>query len=115
VVHGISDQLKLMLETIVSFRVPMDADKRKEIAIEYWRNFQPWFNAAYPQMQKTNTINTDRSFLATHSINFAHGEGRRYGLSTTPEILGEYEDIMLAPDQIDRINRTLENEGDWEA
>jgi integrase len=115
VVHGISDQLKVMPETIVSFGVPIDSAKRKEIAIEYWRNFLAWFNVAYPQMQKTNTINAYRSFLAAHNINFAHGEGKRYGLSTTPERLGEYKDIMLTPDQIDRINRTLENEDDWEA
>jgi integrase len=115
VVHGISDQLKLMPETIVTFGVPIDATKRKEIAIEYWHNFLAWFNTAYPQMQKTNTINTYRSFLAAHNINFAHGEGRRYGLSTTPERLGEYKDIMLTPDQIDRINRMLEGEDDWEA
>ncbi|MEO9364412.1 MAG: hypothetical protein ABI348_10980, partial [Nitrososphaera sp.] len=115
VVHGISDQLKLMPDNIVSFGVPVDAAKRKEIAIEYWRNFLAWFNTAYPQMQKTNTINAYRSFLSAHNINFAHGEGRRYGLSTTPERLGEYKDIMLTPDQIGRINRILENEGDWEA
>ncbi|MEM2140273.1 hypothetical protein [Nitrososphaera sp.] len=115
VVHGISDELKIMPETIVSYGVPVDSAKRKEIAIEYWRNFLAWFNIAYPQMQKTNTINTYRSFLAAHNINFAHGEGRRYGLSTTPERLGEYKDIMLTPAQIDWINRQLENEGDWEA
>lgn len=112
VIHGISDQLKLMPETIVSFGVPVDSAKRKEMAIEYWRNFLAWFNTAYPQMQKTNTINAYRSFLAAHNINFAHGEGRRYGLSTTPERLGEYKDIMLTPDQIDRINRRLEAESD---
>ncbi|MEM3159738.1 MAG: hypothetical protein QXJ74_03040 [Nitrososphaera sp.] len=115
VVHSVTDQLKLMPETIVSFGVPLDSAKRKEIVIEYWQNFLAWFNTAYPQMQKTNTINAYRSFLAAHSINFAHGEGRRYGLSTTPERLGEYKDIMLTPDQIDRINRRLEAEGDWEA
>ncbi|UVS69833.1 hypothetical protein [Nitrososphaera viennensis] len=115
VVHGMSDQLKVMPETLVSFGVPLDTMKRKEIAIEYWRNFLAWFNVAYPQMQKTNTINAYRSFLAAHNINFAHGEGRRYGLSTTPERLGEYKDIMLTPEQIDRINRLLEGESDWEA
>jgi integrase len=115
VVHGMSDQLKLMPETLVSFGVPLDSTKRKEMAIEYWRNFLAWFNIAYPQMQKTNTINAYRSFLAAHNVNFAHGEGRRYGLSTTPERLGEYKDIMLTPEQIDNINRRLEAEGDWEA
>ncbi|HEX7033602.1 MAG TPA: hypothetical protein VF172_11440, partial [Nitrososphaera sp.] len=115
VIHGISDQLKIMPETLVSYGVPIDSTKRKEIAIEYWQNFLAWFNTAYPQMQKTNTINAYRSFLAAHNINFAHGEGKRYGLSTTPERLGEYKDIMLTPDQIDKINRKLENEKDWEA
>jgi integrase len=115
IVHGMSDQLKVMPEVVVSFGVPIDATKRKEITIEYWRNFLAWFNTAYPQMQKTNTINAYRSFLASHNINFAHGEGRRYGLSTTPARLGEYKEIMLTPEQIDRINRMLENEGDWEA
>lgn len=115
VIHGISDQLKLMPETIVCYGVPVESTKRKEIAIEYWRNFLAWFNIAYPQMQKTNTINAYRSFLAAHNINFAHGEGRRYGLSTTPERLGEYKDIMLTPEQIDMINRRLDAEGDWEA
>ncbi len=115
VVHGMSDQLMVMPETIVSYGVPLDSAKRKEIAIEYWRNFLAWFNTAYPQMQKTNTINTYRSFLAAHNINFAHGEGRRYGLSTTPERLGEYKEIMLTPEQIEKINRRLESEGDWEA
>jgi hypothetical protein len=85
IIHGISDQLMVMPETLVSHGVPIDAAKRKEIAIEYWQNFLAWFNTAYPQMQKTNTINTYRSFLSAHSINFAHGEGKRYGLSTTPE------------------------------
>jgi integrase len=115
VVHGISDQLKVMPETLISCGIPIDETKRKEIAIEYWRNFLAWFNIAHPQMQKTNTINAYRSFLASHNINFAHGEGRRYGLSTTPERLGEYKDIMLTPEQIDRINRRLEIEGDWES
>ncbi len=115
IVHGMSDQLKVMPETIISFGVPIDSAKRKEITIDYWQNFLAWFNTAYPQMQKTNTINAYRSFLAAHSINFAHGEGRRYGLSTTPERLGEYKDIMLTPEQIDKINRLLESEGDWEA
>lgn len=114
-VHGISNQLKVMPETVVSYGIPVDSTKRKETAIEYWRNFLAWFNAAYPQMQKTNTINAYRSFLAAHDINFAHGEGRRYGLSTTPERLGEYKDIMLTPEQIDVINRKLEAEGGWEA
>jgi DNA-binding MarR family transcriptional regulator len=115
VVHAMSNQLKLMPETIVSFGVPVDSAKRKEIAIEYWRNFLAWFNVAYPQMQKTNTINAYRSFLSAHNVNFAHGEGRRYGLSTTPERLGEYKDVMLTPDQIDNINKRLEMERDWEA
>jgi integrase len=115
VVHGMSNELKVMPETLVSFGVPVDSARRKEIAIEYWQNFLAWFNTAYPQMQKTNTINAYRSFLAAHNINFAHGEGRRYGLSTTPERLGEYREIMLTPDQIDRINRLLEAEDDWEA
>jgi len=91
VVHGISGHLKVMPEIIVSFGVPIDTTKQKEIAIEYWRNFLAWFNIAYPQMQKTNTINAYRSFLAAHNINFAHGEGKRYGLSTTPERPGELE------------------------
>jgi len=39
IVHGISDQLKVMPETIVSYGVPIDATKRKELAIEYWQNF----------------------------------------------------------------------------
>ncbi|AIC17174.1 putative integrase family protein [Nitrososphaera viennensis EN76] len=112
-VHEISDQLKVMPETIVSFGVPIDAAKRKEIAIEYWQHFLAWFNSAYPQMQRTRNITTFRSFLSAHNINFAHGEGKRYGLSTTPEKLGEYKDIMLTPEQIDRINKRLENEGDW--
>ncbi len=115
IVHGISDQLKVMPETLVSYGVPIDATKRKEIAIEFWQNFLAWFNTAYPQMQHANTINAYRSFLASHNINFAHGEGKRYGLSTTPERLGEYKDIMLTPDQIDRINRKLEREKDWES
>ncbi len=115
VVHGMSDQLKVMPQTITSFGVSIVSAKRKEIAIEYWQNFLAWFNTAYPQMQKTNTINAYRRFLAAHNINFAHGEGRRYGLSTTPARLGEYKDIMLTPDQIGKINRALENEGDWEA
>ncbi|MEM2786465.1 MAG: hypothetical protein QXU32_10055 [Nitrososphaerales archaeon] len=114
-VHGISDQLKIMPETLVSYGVPLEAAKRKEIAIEYWQNFLAWFNTAYPQMQKSNTINTYRSFLAAHNINLAHGEGKRYGLSTTSERLGEYKDIMLTPDQIDKINKRLENEKDWES
>ncbi|MEM3136060.1 MAG: hypothetical protein QXW37_04965, partial [Candidatus Nitrosotenuis sp.] len=115
IVHGISDQLKIMPETLVSYGIPIDAIKRKELAIEYWQNFLAWFNTAYPQMQHANTINAYRSFLAAHNINFAHGEGKRYGLSTTPERLGEYKDIMLIPEQIDRINKRLENEGDWES
>jgi integrase len=115
VVHGMSDQLKLMPETIISFGVPIDSSKRKEIAIEYWQNFLAWFNTEYPQMQRTNTINAYRSFLAAHNINFAHGEGRRYGLSTTPERLGEYKEIMLTPEQIATINKRLENERDWES
>jgi hypothetical protein len=112
VVHGISNQLKVMPETIVSYSVPIDMAKRKEIAIEYWQNFLAWFNTAYPQMQKTNTINTYRSFLSAHNINFAHGEGKRYCLSTTPERLGEYKEIMLTPEQIAAINQTLKNEKD---
>jgi len=104
-----------MPETLVSYGVPIDAAKRKEMAIEYWQNFLAWFNTAYPQMQKTNTINAYRSFLAAHNINFAHGEGKRYGLSTTSERLGEYKDIMLTPDQIDKMNRKLENKKDWES
>jgi len=114
-IHEISDQLKIMPETVVSFGVPIDAAKRKEIAIEYWQNFLAWFNSTYPQMQRTRNINTFRSFLSAHNINFAHGEGKRYGLSTTPEKLGEYKDILLTPDQIDRINKQLQNENDWEA
>jgi integrase len=115
IIHGISDQLMVMPETLVSHGVPIETAKRKEIAIEYWQNFLAWFNTAYPQMQKTNTINAYRSFLSAHSVNFAHGEGKRYGLSTTPERLGEYKEIMLTPEQIDSINRRLETEGDWEA
>jgi integrase len=115
IIHGISDQLMVMPETLVSHGVPIETAKRKEIAIEYWQNFLAWFNTAYPQMQKTNTINAYRSFLAAHNVNFAHGEGKRYGLSTTPERLGEYKEIMLTPDQIEKINKRLENEGDWEA
>jgi integrase len=115
IVHGISNQLKVMPETLVSYGVPIDAIKRKELAIEYWQYFLAWFNTAYPQMQKANTINAYRSFLAAHNINFAHGEGKRYGLSTTSERLGEYKDIMLLPDQIDRINKILENKKDWES
>jgi hypothetical protein len=115
IIHSISDQLMVMPETLVSHGVPIDATKRKEIAIGYWRNFLAWFNTAYPQMQKTNTINAYRSFLSAHGVNFAHGEGRRYGLSTTPERLGEYKDTMLTPNQIDSINKRLEIEGDWEA
>lgn len=115
VVHGISDQLKEMPETIISFGVPIDSSKRKEIAIEYWQNFLAWFNTAHPQMQKTNTINAYRSFLAAHNINFAHGEGRRYGLSTTPERLGEYKEIMLTPEQISTLNKWFESKNDWEA
>jgi len=115
IVHGISDQLKAMPETIVSYGVPIDATKRKEIAIEYWQNFLAWFNTAYPQMQQINTVNAYRSFLAAHNINFAHGEGKRYGLSTTSERLGEYKDIMLTPDQTGKINKKLENEKDWES
>jgi hypothetical protein len=88
IVHGISDQLMVMPEMLISHGVPIEDPKRKEIAIEYWHNFLAWFNTAYPQMQKTNTINAYRSFLSAHSVNFAHGEGRRYGLSTTPERLG---------------------------
>ncbi len=112
-IHELSDQLKVMPETIVSFGVPVDTTKRKEIAIEYWQNFLAWFNTAYPQMQRIRNINTFRSFLSAHNINFAHGEGKRYGLSTTPEKLGEYKDIMLTPEQIDKISKRLENEGDW--
>ncbi|MEW6603187.1 MAG: cadherin-like domain-containing protein [Thermoproteota archaeon] len=56
IIHGISDQLMVMLETLVSHGVPIDAAKRKEIAIEYRQNFLAWFNTAYPQMQRTNTI-----------------------------------------------------------
>lgn len=115
VIHGISNQLKVMPETIISYGVPIDATKRKELSIEYWQNFLAWFNTAYPQMQKTNTINAYRSFLAAHNINFAHGEGKRYGLSTTSERLGEYKDILLTSEQIDRINKRLENENDWES
>lgn len=103
-----------MPETIVSYGVPIEMNKKKEIAIEYWQNFIAWFNTTYPQMQRTNTINTYRSFLAAHNINFAHGEYKRYGLSTTAERLGEYKDIMLTPDQIGKINKKLENESDWE-
>ncbi len=115
IIHGISDQLMVMPETLVSHGVPIDTAKRKEIAIEYWQNFLAWFNTAYPQMQKTNTINAYRSFLSAHSVNFAHGEGKRYGLSTTPERLGEYKEIMLTPEQIATINKRLENESDWES
>ncbi len=114
IVHGISDQLKVMPETLVSYGVPIDSTKRKELAIEYWQNFLAWFNTAYPQMQQINTVNAYRSFLAAHNINFAHGEGKRYGLSTTSERLGEYKDIMLTPDQIASINKRLEYENDWE-
>ncbi|MEM3094609.1 MAG: hypothetical protein QXX64_03115, partial [Nitrososphaera sp.] len=67
VVYGISNQLKVMPETIISYGIPIDAAKRKEIAIEYWQNFLAWFNTAYPQMQRTNTINAYRSFLAAHN------------------------------------------------
>jgi len=60
-------------------------------------------------MQRTNTIVAYRSFLSAHDINFAHGEGKRYGLSTTSERLGEYKDIMLTPEQtaekLDRLVR----------
>jgi len=115
IIHGISDQLMVMPETLVSHGVPIDTTKRKEIAIEYWQNFLAWFHTAYPQMQKTNTINAYRSFLAAHNVNFAHGEGKRYGLATTPEKLGEYKEIMITPEQIAAINKRLENEGDWEA
>jgi hypothetical protein len=115
IIHGISDQLMVMPETLVSHGVPIDTAKRKEIAIEYWQNFLAWFNTAYPQMQRTNTIVAYRSFLSAHSINFAHGEGKRYGLSTTSERLGEYKDIMLTPEQIETVNRRLENEKDWES
>lgn len=94
IIHGISDQLMIMPETLVSHGVPIDSAKRKEIAIEYWQNFLAWFNTAYPHMQRTNTIVAYRSFLSAHSINFAHGEGKRYGLSTTSERLGEYKDII---------------------
>ncbi len=114
-IHGISDQLMVMPETLVSHGVPIDTAKRKEIAIEYWQNFLAWFNTAYPQMQRTNTIVAYRSFLSAHSINFAHGEGKRYGLSTTSEKLGEYKEIMLTPEQIETVNRRLENDNDWEA
>ncbi len=115
IIHGISDQLKVMPETLVSYGVPIDTTKRKEIAIEYWQNFLAWFNTAYPQMQRINTVNAYRSFLASHNINFAQGEGKRYGLSTTSERLGEYKDIMLTPDQIASINKRLEYEKDWES
>jgi len=115
IVHGISDQLMVMPEMLVSQSIPIEDAKRKEIAIEYWYNFLAWFNTAYPQMQKTNTINAYRSFLSAHNVNFAHGEGRRYGLSTTPERLGEYKEIMLTPEQIATINYRLEKENDWEA
>jgi hypothetical protein len=115
IVHGISDQLKVMPETLVSYGVPIDATKKKELAIEYWRNFLAWFNTAYPQMQQINTVNAYRSFLSAHNINFAHGEGKRYGLSTTPERLGEYKDILLMPEQIDKVNKLLESEKDWES
>jgi predicted transcriptional regulator len=112
IIHRISDQLMVMPETLVSHGVPIDSAKRKEIAIECWQNFLAWFNTAYPQMQRTNTIVAYRSFLSAHSINFAHGEGKRYGLSTTSEKLGEYKDIMLTPEQIAIVNRQLENEND---
>ncbi len=115
IIHGISDQLMVMPETLVSHGVPIDTAKRKEIAIEYWQNFLAWFNTTHPQMQRTNTIVAYRSFLSAHSINFAHGEGKRYGLSTTSEKLGEYKDIMLTPEQIAIVNRRLENENDWQA
>ncbi|MEW5840153.1 MAG: hypothetical protein AB1753_04040, partial [Thermoproteota archaeon] len=115
VIHGISDQLMVMPETLVSHGVPIDSARRKEIAIEYWRNFLAWFNSAYPRMQKTGAINVYRSFLSAHSVNFAHGEGKRYGLSTTPERLGEYKEIMLTPEQIAAINKRLEKESDWES
>lgn len=36
-------------------------------------------------------------------------------MSTTSERLGEYKDIMLTPDQIEKINKRLENEKDWES
>jgi hypothetical protein len=39
IIHGISDQLKVMPETLVSHGVPIDTAKRKEIAIEYCQNF----------------------------------------------------------------------------
>lgn len=48
IVHGMSDQLKVMPEALVSYGVPIDATKRKEIAIEYWQNFLSWFNTSYP-------------------------------------------------------------------
>lgn len=56
IIHGISDQLMVMPETLVSHGVPIDAAKRKEIAIEYRQNFLAWFNTTYPQMQRTSTI-----------------------------------------------------------
>ena len=60
-------------------------------------------------MQRTNTIVGYRSFLSAHNSNFVHGEGKRYGLSTTSERLGEYKDIMLTPEQtaekLDRLVR----------
>jgi hypothetical protein len=115
IVHGISDQLKVLPETLVSYGVPIDSTKKNELAIEYWQNFLAWFNTAYPQMQKINTVNAYRSFLAAHNINFAHGEGKRYGLSTTSERLGEYKDILLTPEQIAAINKRLEDERDWES
>src|SRR5690606_20520604 len=115
IIHGISDQLMVMSETLVSHGVPVDTTTREEIALEYWQNFLAWFNRTYPKMQRTNTIVAYRSFLSSHSINFAHGEGKRYGLSTTSEKLGEYKDIMLTPEQIETVNKRLENESDWES
>ncbi|HXG07712.1 MAG TPA: hypothetical protein VNI77_10360 [Nitrososphaera sp.] len=61
-------------------------------------------------MQWTRNINTFRRFLSAH-INFTHGEGKRSGLSNTPEKLVEYKDTMLTPEQIEKINNRLENEG----
>lgn len=46
-------------------------------------------------MQRTNTIVAYRGFLSAHSINFAHGEGKRFGLSTTSEKLGKYKDNCI--------------------
>ncbi|WP_337863119.1 hypothetical protein [Nitrososphaera sp.] len=53
--------------------------------------------------------------ISIQNGNFAHGEGKRYGLSTTPGRLGEYKEIMLTPEQITIINKLLENERGWES